>query len=337
LAEARGLTAAKPELDRDTTLAVSRDSVIAALRPTDFVGFGSAKAPNHSAARGSGPLESGPHNLVHNNIAGFMGDFMSPTDPIFFLHHANIDRLWDVWTRKQQLRGLPILPDGYLVQPPVAGTDYFRWANEPFLFFTDYKKQPVTKTKAGDYATIGDFSYDYQPGTGETVVPIQEAAARTAARPVQRFSGQIQTSVVRPVAAAKVTLPPALLRAAGPNAPALFAKITVDMASLDHGSRLGVFIDGPADLTGAGPSSANYAGTLAMFGHHLIPAPFTFTVPLSAPIAGLRARRALAADSSVNIRVVEQAGAAPHSGMAAHGASAKAEVLSVVVEATSSM
>ena len=30
-----------------------------------------------------------------------MATFMSPLDPIFWLHHANIDRLWEVW------RGLP--------------------------------------------------------------------------------------------------------------------------------------------------------------------------------------------------------------------------------------
>ena len=34
-----------------------------------------------------------------------------------FLHHGNIDRLWDVWTRKQLARGLSTLPDGYPGQP----------------------------------------------------------------------------------------------------------------------------------------------------------------------------------------------------------------------------
>lgn len=70
LAEARGLTQAKPELDQDTRAAVSLPTLLAALRPADFVSFGSSRAPNHGAARGSGPLESGPHNLIHNNVGG---------------------------------------------------------------------------------------------------------------------------------------------------------------------------------------------------------------------------------------------------------------------------
>ncbi len=46
-----------------------------------------------------GPLKSGPHNNVHGRISGNMGTFMSPLDPIFWLHHCNIDRLWDRWNR----------------------------------------------------------------------------------------------------------------------------------------------------------------------------------------------------------------------------------------------
>ena len=44
-----------------------------------------------------GPLESKPHNQVHNNIGGWMPSAMSPMDPIFFMHHSNIDRIWDAW------------------------------------------------------------------------------------------------------------------------------------------------------------------------------------------------------------------------------------------------
>ena len=47
-------------------------------------------------------FESAPHNPVHNIIGGWMADMQSPTDPIFFLHHANVDRLWDAWARQPQ-------------------------------------------------------------------------------------------------------------------------------------------------------------------------------------------------------------------------------------------
>jgi tyrosinase len=44
-----------------------------------------------------GTLESTPHNNVHNNIGGFMPQSNSPRDPIFMMHHGNIDRIWAHW------------------------------------------------------------------------------------------------------------------------------------------------------------------------------------------------------------------------------------------------
>ncbi|KAK0545117.1 hypothetical protein OC846_005794 [Tilletia horrida] len=40
---------------------------------------------------------AGPHSAIHIAIAGEMFGSHSPNDPIFFLHHANIDRLWWSW------------------------------------------------------------------------------------------------------------------------------------------------------------------------------------------------------------------------------------------------
>ncbi|MGF6769062.1 tyrosinase [Paraburkholderia sp. GAS199] len=47
-------------------------------------------------------FESAPHNPVHDIIGGWMADMTSPTDPIFYLHHANVDRLWDAWAMQPQ-------------------------------------------------------------------------------------------------------------------------------------------------------------------------------------------------------------------------------------------
>ena len=38
-----------------------------------------------------------PHGTVHMRVGGHMTRMTSPNDPIFFLHHANIDRLWAKW------------------------------------------------------------------------------------------------------------------------------------------------------------------------------------------------------------------------------------------------
>lgn len=53
------------------------------LNENNFHGFRSA-------------LES-PHGTVHIRVGGHMTQMTSPNDPIFFLHHANVDRLWAKW------------------------------------------------------------------------------------------------------------------------------------------------------------------------------------------------------------------------------------------------
>ncbi|MDP9051023.1 MAG: tyrosinase family protein [Acidobacteriota bacterium] len=49
-------------------------------------------------------VRDGMHNLVHLWVGGNVGAMLpssSPNDPIFFLHHCNIDRLWSVWQSLQ--------------------------------------------------------------------------------------------------------------------------------------------------------------------------------------------------------------------------------------------
>ncbi|MFI5418462.1 MAG: tyrosinase family protein [Candidatus Lutacidiplasmatales archaeon] len=45
-------------------------------------------------------LEDNSHNEVHVWVGGNMDYMTSPNDPVFFLHHANVDRLWAVWQEK---------------------------------------------------------------------------------------------------------------------------------------------------------------------------------------------------------------------------------------------
>lgn len=55
-------------------------------------------------------LEGGPHNFVHVWVGGNMGGAGSPNDPVFFLHHAMVDRLWAKWQKRH--RGTPYKPGG---------------------------------------------------------------------------------------------------------------------------------------------------------------------------------------------------------------------------------
>jgi tyrosinase len=76
------------------------------LDSTDYEEFGTSRPPGQNNLDPSwvlkrtgaqGILEATPHNLVHNNIGGWMPSALSPRDPIFFMHHCNIDRIWALW------------------------------------------------------------------------------------------------------------------------------------------------------------------------------------------------------------------------------------------------
>jgi tyrosinase len=54
-------------------------------------------------------LEIVLHNLVHRWVGGAMLAMASPNDPVFWMHHCNIDRLWSDWMRRHQDQS-PYLP-----------------------------------------------------------------------------------------------------------------------------------------------------------------------------------------------------------------------------------
>jgi tyrosinase len=58
-------------------------------------------------------IESLPHNQVHNIIGGVMPTMLSPEDPIFWVHHGNIDRLWCAWISAGGGRTMPATNDAY--------------------------------------------------------------------------------------------------------------------------------------------------------------------------------------------------------------------------------
>ncbi|KAF6815975.1 hypothetical protein CSOJ01_03244 [Colletotrichum sojae] len=49
-------------------------------------------------------LEGLPHAQIHSVIFGDMGPATSPNEPLFFLHHANVDRVWAKWQGRNATR-----------------------------------------------------------------------------------------------------------------------------------------------------------------------------------------------------------------------------------------
>lgn len=74
---------------------------------TPLPGFGGPETGFSHFGGTSGNLESNPHNQVHGDVGGNAPDNqtyglmsdpdIAALDPIFYLHHSNIDRMWAAW------------------------------------------------------------------------------------------------------------------------------------------------------------------------------------------------------------------------------------------------
>ena len=84
--------------EKDTQLTALNLAIFTSQSPFSKSGFGGPKTSFSHDSGTFGGLENLPHNPIHVDIGNAMGDpATAGLDPIFWLHHANIDRLWQVW------------------------------------------------------------------------------------------------------------------------------------------------------------------------------------------------------------------------------------------------
>lgn len=188
------------------------DFAMPASGASQSVYFNSPISANHHMFTGSAEIEGFPHNTTHNFLGNAMQSLMSPVDPIFFLHHCNVDRLWDVWEQRQRNLGLST--------QPLTG-DQQAFYSEEFLFYIDVAGQPVTgRTTARDAMEITPFDYSYTPGTGSELI----------GAPLSRVVAANFTAVeeAAPIAAGSVSL------AKGALNPALTEELALTANSLTN-------------------------------------------------------------------------------------------------------
>jgi tyrosinase len=95
------------------------------------LGFGGLDTGvTHHGGGTHGSLESDPHDLIHGLVGGDAPGVMSDPrtaglDPIFYLHHANIDRLWEVWRRNTATHTDPSGDTGWPTGPVSGGGPAF--------------------------------------------------------------------------------------------------------------------------------------------------------------------------------------------------------------------
>ena len=69
--------------------------------------------PNGTKQAFEPSIETAPHNQLHNLVGEVMSTMDSPVDPIFWLHHANVDRLWVAWIAAGNGRKMPSISNIY--------------------------------------------------------------------------------------------------------------------------------------------------------------------------------------------------------------------------------
>nr|GLL47816.1 polyphenol oxidase I, chloroplastic-like [Ipomoea trifida] len=146
----RGLT--DDELIKENLVAMYRSMVTNATTSDLFMGqkYVAGDAPDP----GQGSMENIPHTPVHRWVGDSvnqpngedMGNFYSAgRDPLFYSHHANVDRMWVIW--QQQLGGKNFTDDA--------------WLDASFLFY-DENENPV-RVYVKDCLDNTKMGYEYQP------------------------------------------------------------------------------------------------------------------------------------------------------------------------------
>jgi tyrosinase len=175
-------------------------------------------------------------------------------DPVFWVHHCNIDRLWESWNR--------------LSHPNPT------WPSRAFPF-ADAQGQPVSVLPAkANRTSMLSYRYDtYATPPGRSAPPTTlTAAPQPASRVTRAFAAEPVTLGAR--TAVSLTPPNAALvaAAAAPNpfrvaaGRRLYLVLGGLSAPADAAATYNVFLGLPDGVADPGPADPHYVGTLHFFG-----------------------------------------------------------------------
>jgi tyrosinase len=184
-------------------------SIVQAMKERKFSavgisGFGGPITDWNVAGGTVGSLENIPHGVVHTGVGGrdpfgWMSSFSTAgMDPVFWLHHANVDRLWEVWLR----------------QPERANPTDARWLEAEFTLGSgaaavtlavrdvlDTRRPPLTYRYSGlSGATpgpLGAEAGDARPPAAMGVPPEVVGASRTRI-PLTSGTSEVEVRLVQP-------------------------------------------------------------------------------------------------------------------------------------------
>ena len=184
-------------------------------------GFGGPDTGFSHAGGTSGNIENNPHNLLHSYVGGNAPDGqtyglmsdpgLAGLDPIFYLHHANIDRMWAVWnlvnanpTDPNWLNGPAAAGNREFVMPMPDGSS---WVYTPqqmsslsqlnYTFDSLATPAPVADLMARRLTLLGATARAAQPVEGATATTENNMELVGASQGALPISGSGATAAVK--------------------------------------------------------------------------------------------------------------------------------------------
>jgi tyrosinase len=240
----------------------------------------------HGDVYPSGNLEQDPHNLTHVFVGGAISDTvyglmsdpgLAALDPIFYLHHANIDRMWAVWNSNPSqtnpsdpnwLKGPAASGEREFIMP-MPGKKSWRYAPKDVhsLSQVDYtyhnlKQVPAVDLLARRLKSLG------------VVAPVPRAAAHPVRSAVElvgansgpvAIKGLVTSTTVQLDTEVRQKVDHSLAVAAETSAPDRVYVNLENVRGTHDGTALSIFVNLP-DGANPGDHQELLAGTVGLFG-----------------------------------------------------------------------
>ena len=247
-----------PPTATTSTLAMARTNFSA---PPGSPSFGGGRVAPAHFGNALGAMESTPHNAMHPTIGGFQvvdpcqGALMTDPDcaaldPVFWLHHANVDRLWNRWLELGAGRANPTEVD---------------WLKQSFVFHDETGAQAMLSgADIVDSAAQLHYVYDDAAAPFQRMVTLAATSPPGEGPPELAAASEQPLELIGSTASVRMTLPASsreLVESAGDEGRVLVSVEDIE-AARDPGLAYAVYLD-----AGGGPGGdRHHIGNVSFFG-----------------------------------------------------------------------